>query len=119
MADREDTLMARKPAYEELEQRVRNLEKESIERKKKQEMFRESEEKYRHLTESLLDVVYEFDREGKFTYVNETATHMFGYSKKEILGGLRVEDIIVEEDKVVLSKAIEIKDWSSGSGFFT
>jgi len=99
--------MARKPTYEQLEQRVKELEKGAIERKRVEEALRESEEKYRLLAESLLDIVYEFDLEGKFIYVNEAGTRMFGYSKDEILSDLRVEDIIVEEDKVVSRKSID------------
>ena len=98
--------MAKKPTHEVLELRVKDLEHEVVERKRAGEALRVSEEKYRHLTESLLDTVYEFDREGRFTYVNEAATHMFGYSKGEALDGLRVEDVIVEEDKVASRKAI-------------
>ena len=80
--------MARKPTYEQLEQRVKELEKGAIERKRVEEALRESEEKYRLLAESILDIVYEFDLEGKFIYVNEAATRMFGYSKDEILSDL-------------------------------
>jgi PAS domain S-box-containing protein len=101
-----DTVVATKPTYGELEQRIKELENESLDRTRTQEALRESEEKYRHLTESLLDAVYEFDREGRFTYVNEAVTRMFGYSKKEILGGLRAEDIISEQDKTISQRAI-------------
>jgi PAS domain S-box-containing protein len=80
-----------------LEQRIKELEKEASELKQAKGALKESEQKYRHLTESLLDAVYEFDREGRFTYVNKAGTHMFGYSKEEILNGLRVQDTTVEE----------------------
>jgi len=89
--------MARKPTYEELEQKIKELEKEAIEHKQAKEVLKETEQKYQRLTESLLDTVYEFDRKGRFTYVNEAGTHMFGYSKQEILNGLRVQDTMVEE----------------------
>ncbi|TET85019.1 MAG: PAS domain S-box protein [Desulfobacteraceae bacterium] len=98
--------MTEKPTYKDLKQRTEGLEKEAVEHKRAEEALRESERKYRHLTESLLDIVYEFDREGKFTYVNEAGIHMFGYSKEEILGGLRVEDIITKEDRAPSRRAI-------------
>ncbi len=41
--------MAKKRTYEELEQRVKELENEAFERKKAEEMLRKSEEKYRNL----------------------------------------------------------------------
>ena len=46
--------MEKKPTYEELEQRVKELEKETVHRKQTEEALRESEEEYRtshaHLT---------------------------------------------------------------------
>ena len=70
--------MAEKPTYEALEKRIKELEKEDAEHTQAKEALKESEQKYRHLTESLLDTVYEFDLEGRFTYVNEAGTRMFG-----------------------------------------
>ena len=92
--------MGRNPTYAELEQKIKNLENESLKLKKTEEALRESEEKYRHLTESLLDSVYEFDFEGRFMYVNDAAVHIFGYAKDEILKKIRVEDLLTEEEKV-------------------
>ena len=90
----------------ELRQWVAELEASEMKRKQAEQALRESEEKYRLVAESLLDIVYEFDLEGKFIYVNEVATHMFGYSKDEILSDIRVQDMMAEEDKVISSKAI-------------
>ena len=98
--------MAEKPTYKELEQRIKELEKEAAEHKQAKEVLKETEQKYQHLTESLLDTVYEFDRKGRFTYVNEAGTHMFGYSKEEILNGLRVQDTMVERDRDLSQRAI-------------
>jgi two-component system cell cycle sensor histidine kinase/response regulator CckA len=103
----EDILMARNPTYVEQEQKIKRLEKESFKLKKTEGALRESEEKYRLLTESLLDAVYEFDLEGKFTYVNEAVVQMFGYSKDEIFSGIRVADIITEEYKGVSREDIK------------
>ena len=66
----------------------------------------EGDEQFRLLAESLPDLVYEFDPEGKFMYVNEAATHLFGYSQDEMLNDIRVHDTVVEEDRVPLRKAI-------------
>ncbi len=98
--------MAEKPPCEALEKKINELEKGAAEFKQTEEALQESEQKYRHLTESLLDTVYEFDREGRFTYVNEAGTHMFGYSKEEILNGLRVQDTIVEEVRDLSQRVI-------------
>jgi len=90
----------------EMRQRVAELEALESEHKQSQEARRKSDEKYRILMESLPDLVYEFDLEGKFIYVNEAATHLFGYSQDEMLNDIRVHDTVVEEDKVHLRKAI-------------
>ena len=98
--------MTEKPTYEALEKRIKELEKEASELKQAKEVLKESEQKYRHLSESLLDTVYEFDREGKFTYVNEAYTHMFGYSKEEILHDLRAQDTMVKNEKDLSQEVI-------------
>jgi two-component system cell cycle sensor histidine kinase/response regulator CckA len=98
--------MTEKPTYKDLKQRIEELEKEVVAHKQAEEALRESERRYRHLTESLLDTVYEFDRKGRFTYVNEAGTHMFGYSKEEILNGLRVQDTMAEEVRDLSQKVI-------------
>ena len=90
----------------ELRQRVAELEASETKRKRAEEALRDSEEKYRPLAESLPDLVYEFDLEGNFFYVNEAVTHLFGYSKDEILSDIRVQDTIVEEDRVHLRNSI-------------
>ncbi len=52
--------MARKPTYEELEQRVKELEKEAINAKKTEEALRESDERYRSLIENIPIGVYRY-----------------------------------------------------------
>jgi PAS domain S-box-containing protein len=61
---------------DELEQRV-------------QERMRElskSEEKYRFLVENANSIIIRWDRQGNFTFFNEFAEKLFGYSKNEVLG---------------------------------
>ncbi|MBW1860343.1 MAG: hypothetical protein JRI70_09810, partial [Deltaproteobacteria bacterium] len=50
--------MVRKPTYEELEQRVKALEKEAADRAGTQEALRESEEKCRLTFESAVDAIF-------------------------------------------------------------
>ena len=87
--------MANKPTYEELEQRVKELERESIERKKTEEVIRESEEKYRTLFNESRDAIYITTREGKFLDVNRALLELFGYSGKEMIGKFNVRKIYV------------------------
>ena len=71
--------MSNKPTYEELEQRVKQLEKESIKLKKAEEELIESEEKYRNLVERANDgVIIVQDKIVKF--INTRLAKMFGYT---------------------------------------
>ena len=76
--------MAKKPTYEELEQRIKELENEALERKRTEEALRESEEKYRALFERSLELVYLCDFEGNFIDANDTALKSLGYTKEDL-----------------------------------
>lgn len=77
--------MAKKPTYEELEQRIKELEKEAIKRKQAEEALKESEERYSTLFDRSLDCVYLHDFEGNFIDANPVALELLGYTKEEIL----------------------------------
>ena len=62
--------MIKKPAYEELEQRVKKLERETENRKRVEEALRESEEKYRSMMEALIDPVYICSPDFRIEYMN-------------------------------------------------
>ena len=107
--------MSRKPSYEELKQRVRELYEESVEhkraqeeltetevrfrhfldvlgdlaheeRKRAEEALTESEEKYRTVLDACPDPVVVYDMEGRGVYVNPEFSRVFGWSSKEVLG---------------------------------
>jgi len=78
--------MAKKPTYEELEQRAKELEEEAVKRKRTEEALRESEEKYRNILESIEEGYYEVDLAGNFTFFNDSMCKMIGYSKDEMTG---------------------------------
>jgi PAS domain S-box-containing protein len=56
------------------------------ERKQAEEVLRQSEEKYRNILENTDEAIYEVDLSGDFTFVNEAASRIFGFSKEELLG---------------------------------
>ena len=85
--------MGKKPTYEELEQRVKELENEAFERKKAEEALRESEEKYRSIFSSATDTFLIFDYDGNIVEANPQAREMYGYSHEELVG-LSGKDIV-------------------------
>jgi hypothetical protein len=56
---REDALMARKPTYRELEQRLKDLEREALERRRAEEGLRENKEGYRESADLLPQRIFE------------------------------------------------------------
>lgn len=56
------------------------------ERKRNEQILRESEEKYRTILENVEDGYYEVDLKGNMTFFNDKTALMIGHSKKELLG---------------------------------
>ncbi|NVM23481.1 MAG: PAS domain S-box protein [Desulfobacterales bacterium] len=77
---------AKKPTYEELEQRVEELDREVDERKRVEELLRLSEQKFKELTEITTDWVWEVDAQGVYTYVSPKIKDLLGYEVSEVLG---------------------------------
>ena len=91
--------MAKKPTYEELEQRVKELENEALERKPAEEALRESEQRYRSLFENMLNgfaycqLLYKDGRPYDFIYldVNKAFGELTGLQN---VVGKRVTEVI-------------------------
>ena len=77
--------MSDKPTYEELEQRVKEFEKEALLRSQTEEAMLESEEKYRKLFHHSNDGIFLHDFEGNIIDVNQKVLDCFGYTKPEML----------------------------------
>jgi PAS domain S-box-containing protein len=56
------------------------------ERKRAEEILRESEEKYRSILENIQDGYFEVDLAGNFTFVNGVVCRRLGYSREELIG---------------------------------
>jgi two-component system cell cycle sensor histidine kinase/response regulator CckA len=85
--------MPEKPSYEEPEQSIIELRKESIERKRVEEALRKSEEKYRDIFENVSDFLYFHDLEGNLVETNLAWKRQFGYSDED-LAQLNIRDLI-------------------------
>ena len=70
--------MGTKPTYEDLEQRVKELERESFKLKQVEMALRHSEEKYRELVESANSIILKMDTQGNIILFNEFAQSFFG-----------------------------------------
>jgi PAS domain S-box-containing protein len=78
--------MTDKPTYEELQQRVKELENQIVEGKLTGEAQRESEERFRAIFETAKDSIFIKDRHLRYTLVNPTMEHLFGISASQLLG---------------------------------
>jgi len=90
--------VAEKPTYEELEGKLKKLEKEALERDRLDRALRESKEKYRKLYEkakkaeefyrsfvlSSVDAIIIYNMERKVRWVNSAFTQMFGWTLEEV-----------------------------------
>jgi len=59
---------------------------EMVEKAEAQEALRKSEQKYRELFDSVSDLIFTQDLEGRFISVNSAIKHLFGYEEEEIVG---------------------------------
>lgn len=98
--------MAPKPTYEELEHRIRVLERESTEGRRAVDDLQEGERKFWPAAEQLLDVIYLTDDQGVIKYISPASEAFFGYKPKE-MEGRHFKDFLEESS------------WTSATAAFT
>ena len=64
----------------------RSISRDVTERKRAEEVLRQSEERYRTILESIEDGYYEVDLAGNFTFVNDSICRIWGYPEEELMG---------------------------------
>lgn len=74
-------------------------------RKQAEEALLESEEKYRLLVETALEIIIVIDIEGKFTYVNKAGCTISGYKEKELCG-MNIADFLPPDQIEVLKESL-------------
>ena len=91
--------MSEKPTYEELQQRVKELEQSESERRAIEKELRESKDRYRQLFNIAPAGIYEVDyRIGKLVYVNDAVCEYTGYTKNELLS-MNGIDLLTEKSQ--------------------
>ena len=91
--------MAEKPTYEELAQRVKDLEKETLRSRRAEEEMRASEEKFfKAFHNGPLLMTISSIKDGRYLDVNDRFISITGYSRKETIGTTSVELGLISQD---------------------
>ncbi len=77
------------------------------ERKEAEETLRNSELRYKELTDLLPQTIYEIGPDGNFTFVNRAFYENSGYDETDILKGVAALDVIAPEDRERAGRTIE------------
>ncbi len=86
--------MAKKPTYDELEQRVRKLEKEAFERKRTEEALRESEAQKRAILDATIDTIRLVDKDIKVIWANKANTIELERGLEQLVGNTCYEALL-------------------------
>jgi len=78
--------MGKKPTYEELERRVKWLEKEADKPKETDGALYKSKEKYKNIFSGIEEGFYEVDLAGNLTFFNDSLCKIYGYTRDELMG---------------------------------
>lgn len=113
MKDKERTKEQLIDELVKLPQQITELKKLNIKYQQIEETLRESEEKYRILSEATTDCILIETAEGRVLECNTAGAKMFGYNKKDMIG-LTIADRVPEEFAKKLPRVITDKETSNG-----
>ncbi len=113
MKDKERTKEQLQNELTKLRQQITELKKLNIKYQQIEEALRESEEKYRILSEATSDCILIETVEGRVLECNTAGAKMFGYTKKDMIG-LTIADLVPEEFAKILPKVITEKETTHG-----
>ena len=102
--------MTDKATYEELEQRIKELEKEAVERKQAEEAVQEREKKYRQIFENIQDVYYEASLDGIILEVSPSIANISQYTRQDLIGKSLYDIYANPEERDALVKAVLEKE---------
>ncbi len=94
--------MSREPTYDELKQKIKELEKEAFGLKQVEEALRESEKKYSTLVENSLTGIY-IDQDEKIVFANNRFAEIYGYPREELVG-IETWRLVHPEDRALTNQ---------------
>ena len=91
--DAKDEIGQLSRAFDQMTERLKgtttsidNLNKEITERKQTEEALKESEKKFKTITENSADAIFIADSTGEYIYTNKAVTELLGFTKEEMKG---------------------------------
>jgi PAS domain S-box-containing protein len=97
--------MKRKLSYEELQKRVRLLEKENQKLGRIWTQLQESEARFRDIADNALEWIWQVDTSGKYTYSSPVVKKILGYEPEEVLGKYYFDFFHPDEKKRLMKAA--------------
>ena len=83
------------------------LQQEVEERKQVEVALRESEERFKDISYSMADWIWEVDRDGKYTFTSASVKEILGYDPEELIGKTPFE-LMPEDEKKRIGEAFKI-----------
>ncbi len=77
------------------------------ERRRNENLLRESERRFKELANLLPQTVFETDIDGKLTFANETALTTYGYTHEDIDIGVNIKNTVSEKDRKIAQEDIQ------------
>jgi len=87
-------------------------------KKKAEDQLKSSEEKYRFITENIVDVVSVYDENFKLIYINENQEKVTGYTPSETYGKIPLEFIHPDDKKKAIQLLKDIYKKKEASGVY-
>ncbi len=91
--------MAVKPTYEELAQRVRDLEAKNLAAKNASRELRLEADRFREFAKMLPVILFNMDTANTITFVNRESLEFTGYSEEDLAKGFVATDLLVPADR--------------------
>ena len=101
--------MADRPTYDDLKNRIAELERKAAEEIRLEKALLESEKKYRELVQNANSIIIRLDIRGNLTFFNEFAQRFFGFPEDQILGKNSVGTIVPKTDSAGQNLAVMIR----------